>query len=399
MRTTKLVSSSGTRHSSAIKGLEPRAMFSALFLGGLISLSLLGEYFIGKKTNFEDAATFGAKTTSVFAKVNGDLIHCSDSRDSSACLDGAEKRKAEHSVLWLGNSQVHAVNQLQRGETNAVPTLFDALKQQNLDLLTYSQPNANLQEHYVLFEYLRSRLPLQILILPIVFDDLRELSLRDEIATFARDEATALALSKTSIGRRLVESNVSVVIKDQDTAGITDTIQERVERSLNLWLENNIPLWQARPEIRGQLIYGFLYNLRNTLFGIKPTSKRKMIIGRYRDNLAALEAILETTKLNGIGVVLYVVPFRGGVEHPYVESEYTQFKLDAEELAGQFDAVFANLESLVPEEFWGVKGSTAVDGDTELDFMHFQASGHQLLAKRLEALVTDALVVGRDSTQ
>ena len=37
-------------------------------------------------------------------------------------------------------------------------------------IITFSQPNANLQEHYVLFEYLRHRLPVRTLILPLVFD-------------------------------------------------------------------------------------------------------------------------------------------------------------------------------------------------------------------------------------
>ncbi|MBI5450734.1 MAG: hypothetical protein HY940_05195 [Gammaproteobacteria bacterium] len=375
---------------SSIHVLRPQAMLAAFLIGTTIALAILVIYFGGKKTNFEDAATFGAQTTSVFAKVGVYPIHCADSRDLAACLAGARDRKAVHSVLWLGNSQVHAVNQLQKGETNAVPILFDALRRRGFDLLTFSQPNANLQEHYVLFEYLRRQLPLRVLVLPVVFDDLREEGLRNEIAILTRDDATVSALSETEIGRRLVTA-VHTVPQDQDTAGIAKTMQERVERYINLWLEKHSSLWQARPEIRGQLIYGVLYNLRNTLFGIKATSKRKMMPGRYLDNMDALEEMLITAKRNNISVVLYVAPFRGGVENPYIDTEYARFKSDVKILSRRYGAVYENMEMLVPGDLWGTKDATALGGEAEVDFMHFQYGGHKLLAGRLEGLVVEAM--------
>lgn len=177
---------------------------------------------------------------------------------------------------------------------------------------------------------------------------------------------------------------------DNETAGIANTLQERAERGLTMWLDKHSQLWQARPEIRGQLFLG-LYRLRNTLFGIKPSSKRRMIPGRYRDNMAALTAILEAATQNGIKVVLYVAPLRGGVEIPYAAEEYSSFKSEVERLANRPGVVFSNLERLVPDELWGTKDATALGGEGELDFMHFKFGGHQLLAKRLEELVVTSL--------
>lgn len=362
----------------------------AIIFGCCIAIAFLSLKYIGKKTDFEDAATFGAGTSSVMASVDGHRIHCGDSRDAKECIAGVKARHAVNTVLWLGNSQVHAVNQLKEGETNAAPILFNRLKDYNLDLVTYSQPNANLQEHYVLFEHLQLRLPVKLLILPAVFDDTREDGLRKEISDFLSDAQTTGVLSSSAIGSKILKNNATTPVdKSNDTAGISHTLQERVELVLNTWLEATSPLWAARPEIRGQIMTN-LYVWRNTLLGIKPTSKRKIIRSRYQDNFAALEATLASAAHQGISVVLYIVPLRNDVEVPYVESEYLQYKTDVQSLAARYGATFANLENLVPAELWGAKASTSAGAEQELDFMHFQAGGHTLLAASLAELVTSA---------
>lgn len=365
-----------------------RIKLLAIVLGTCIAAVFLCLNFLGKKTNFEDASTFGAGTSSVMASVDGHRIHCSDSRDANECIAGVKSRDAKHSVLWLGNSQVHAVNQLKEGETNAVPLLFDRLKISDLDLVTLSQPNANLQEHLAIFEYMKHQIPIKVLILPLVFDDARENGLRKEVADFAEEPQTRTALSGTAIGSKILRSNVTTPTESGgDTAGISHTLQERVERILNTWLEERSELWAARPEIRGQIMTS-LYLWRNTVFGIKPSSKRKVIRSRYQDNISALEAILASATRQGIAVVLYVAPLRSDVETPYVNSEYKQFKTDVQVLADRFGATFANLEDILPAELWGTKDSTSSGAEQELDFMHFQAGGHKLLAAHLAELVT-----------
>ncbi|QXP94880.1 hypothetical protein [Methylococcus capsulatus] len=379
--------------SANVEWREPAFLKAvSLLLGGCLAIAYLNLNFTGRKTDFEDAAALGAATTTIRASVAGYRIHCDDSRDAAECLAGVEARHAVHSVLWLGNSQVHAVNQLRAGETNATPLLFDQLKNHGLDLITFSQPNANLQEHYVLFEYLRQRLPLRFLILPVVFDDTREDGLRKGVADFLGDPPTALALSRTEIGQKILRAARTVPPSaESDTAGISHTLQERVEKSINAWLGAHSSLWASRPEMRGRVMLN-LYLLRNALLGIRPTSKRKLIKGRYLDNLAALEAILTAAASQGIRVVMYVAPLRNDVDTPYVDSEYRHFKAEVQVLAQRHDASFANLENLVPAELWGSKAGTSVGRGQEMDFMHFQAGGHKLLAARLAELVSDAWV-------
>ena len=62
-----------------------------------------------------------------------------------------------------------------------------------------------------------------------------------------------------------------------------------------------------------------------------------------------------------------------------------QFKATIEALAERRNGVrFANLEGLIPGEYWGLKASTDGDGEPELDYMHFQFKGHQMLAEALK---------------
>lgn len=360
----------------------------AIILGCCIAIAFLSLKYGGKKTNFEDAATFGVGTSTVMASIRGQRIHCSDSRDANECIAGAKNRHPFASVLWLGNSQVHAVNQLKLGENNSPPLLFERLIETNLDLVTFSQPNANLQEHLVLFEYLKRQLPVKVLILPLVFDDTREDGLRKEVADFLGDPQVNIALSSTPIGIRILNTNKPVPVgNNKDTAGISDTIQERVERVLNTWLADTSALWAARPEIRGQ-IFTNLFIFRNAVLGIKPTSKRRIILSRYQDNLSALESILMSAAKDGIAVVLYVVPLRSDVEVPYVPGEYSKYKTEVQSLAIKYNMEFLNLENLVPPALWGTKESTDGGGAQELDFMHFQSGGHKLLADHLAEAVT-----------
>ncbi|WP_069470272.1 hypothetical protein [Candidatus Marithrix sp. Canyon 246] len=212
------------------------------------------------------------------------------------CLEGVQQRNLSKS-----------------GQENAPPILFRLLQKIDIDLITFSQPNASLQEHYVLFEYLKKRLPVQFLILPVVFDDLRENTLRLEIAQALADADTNTALAQTDIGRIILAEHGDLTDVNKDMAALKNTIQEHSETTLNNWLDKHSSLWALRSEIRGTLLT-YLHVLRNTVFGIKATSKRRVIQGRYLANMAALSAIIESAKASNINILLYIVPQCHGME-------------------------------------------------------------------------------------
>lgn len=365
---------------------EPRAAWIAglpLVLGAVLALTVL-TYWAGlQKTKFDEVA-LGAETTSIFPRDEGIPIHCGTFAAGDECFNAyRQQRDAGDAVLWLGNSQLHAINQYRPGDENGSLLLHRALRPSHLWAVTYSQPNASLEEHYLGYKYLRPRYMPVAFVLPVVYDDLRESGIRDDLLSLFDDSGVVADLRKDEVGRSLWDNYGSKDAAGNDLAGLKDTVQERSERYFNDWLDTNWGLWQIRADLRGSFFLG-LYKLRNWLFGIDPSSVRKMIPGRYKANMAAYEAMLADAAAHNISVLVYIVPLRRDVAPPYDMAAYAKFKQDVEARAVAYGAAFADLDELVPGKYWGSKAATGLGGGGgELDFMHFQAPGHRLLADKL----------------
>ena len=349
----------------------------------------------GHNKKYEDLALV-KRAKSSFANVDGVQVHCSDMDNLSGCINGYLSAGDDDPVaLWLGNSQLHVINNFQEGDETAVPESHRLLRPLEAYLVALSQPNANLQEHYVIFAHLLNVLPVEILVLPVVFDDMREDGLRMSLAGMLDYQGTHKILGQTAVGNALLANN-----KQQDVAGnksnaLADTVQERVENYLNNKLSENSLLWKTRPGIRGGL-YNFAYRLRNWVFNIKPTTVRRIIPGRYTANLNALKEIVSLAVSKGVSILVYVPPLRNDVKIPYNLSEYLRFKDDVASVLDKRGVYFVDFEDLVPNEFWGTKSTTGIGKDQELDFMHFKSEGHRLLARALYEKIKDIDMDGRD---
>lgn len=162
------------------------------------------------------------------------------------------------------------------------------------------------------------------------------------------------------------------------------TMQERSEAFLNSYLDQHTSIWPKRETMRGNL-FNWLYMLRNTVFGIRPGTVRHMIAETYQKNFAALNAILDIAKKYKIEVLVYVPPIRSDVNLPYDIHEYSQFQKDLGSLVNKYsNAVLKNFSGIVPGKFWGYKESTNFVDKREIDYMHFQFAGHQILADSLK---------------
>lgn len=351
-----------------------------LLLGTVLALLFGLAHAPAEKTRFDQLA-LGKETTSHYATLEGQSIHCEVPGTEPPCPTLSE---SEAAILWLGNSQLHGINQFGSGDQNAVGYLGTQLARHGQRLLAYSQPNANLQEHLALLSHLQHQTPVKALLLPLVFDDFREDGLRTDIAALLGDTATREALATSAIGARLLDRYGAVATEDADQAALRGTVQARVESALEDGLSAHWPLWALREEFRGEVLT-FLYRLRNSLFGIRPDSKRQIIASAYAANMAALAAIIQQAGELGIPVLLYIVPLRQDVDPPYVADQYAAFKHQIKQLSSEYSgtATLLNLETLVPARYWGLKDATHFDGEPELDFMHFKASGHRLLAEAL----------------
>ena len=330
-----------------------------------------------------DELALGQQNTSSFATVNKAQVHCHDLTDAPQCIgDFYNFRLKENLILWLGNSQLHAINQKRPGDVTASAILHREAKSESKYLLTFSQPNASLQEHYLLFEYLSQKMPVTTLILAVVFDDLRETGIRPTLTEAFNDQEVSFRLNKTEIGRKMMSNQGNQDAAGNDMAALDDTFQERSEKYLNTKLEKFWNIWEQRPTFRGNLL-GNLYLFRNWAFGITPSSSRRMIPGRYIMNIDALKATVQSANEQGINVIVYIVPLRNDVKIPYDLNQYEKFKSEIKWITQEFNARFVNFESLVPANLWGTKNATTLGDRQELDFMHFQAGGHKLLADAL----------------
>ena len=364
-------------------------------IGSILSYWAITTYFSGN-TRFEDLA-LGTETTSYQAlDENKKLIHIVkiEGEEEHEFITSWKKRGRKDVVLFFGNSQMHSVNQMKTGEVNFLELLYAKNRSDTSEVLGNSLPNAGLQEFYLAYEYWKDILPLKTIVLPVFMDDMREDGVRSVFFSDLvnnkyqlRDTADYLALQINKHLRGYWSNNPNNKTEDTraDMAALRETFQEKTETYLNGKLEHNSQAWVNRQNVRGEFFNG-IYKLRNTVFGINANTIRQMIPQRYRSNLHALELIINDCLRNNCKVLLYIPPIRSDVKLPYNLDEYNNFKKMVEGFAlkNSTRVVFKNYEHIVPAQLWGYKAATSLRSEVEIDFMHFQFKGHQILADSLQ---------------
>jgi len=351
--------------------------------------------------NFEDAA-LGTGTVSYYAQDSeNNKIHYIPKHTPNLFLSGVSKHLKNKTVLYLGNSQSHSINQLKENDNTMSGYLFNELIDSNITFLTASIPNANLQEHYLLYNYFSQKIPtLKLLIIPIFMDDLRESGIREsyfkqiseekfsisqnnELAQEINSQLNSFQSSDNNIDSTKVETN-------KDFNALQETTQDIVERKLNNKLKRNFSFWENRENIRGKYFLN-LYKTRNTILGISSQTTRKMIGSRYKKNMNALKLMIEEAEQNNIKVMLVIPPLRQDIKYPYDKNEYEKFKLEIKELADIHSTSFVNIDNIVAGKYWGHSASTQLFKDKDYDFMHFQAAAHKIMADSLKPYILKEL--------
>jgi hypothetical protein len=345
------------------------------FLGFFACLAAV---FIWKPNIVLNDFALGRMTTPVFAKEQGNKIHCSDFSDYWDCKSSFYKSQKRNNIVWFGNSQLHAINQYKLGDETAPKILHRMFSSTETYVLAFSQPNANFSEHEVLLDHVLVDFPTKALILPLVFDDTRETGVR-----------SALIKSNEPLDFSENKNNQNLDISSyekREPLNIGSNTSKKDVPNGEVWLERKVNNWINSVVNRDKLkaeIFIALYNLRNFIFRITPSSERRLIRTRYNENMAALSRLLISAKKAQIIVIGYIAPIRNDVALPYFADEYKTFKRDTRKMFNDMTFQLYDLESLVPGKFWGLKNSTSLSGEPELDFMHFRGEGHKLLADRI----------------
>jgi hypothetical protein len=364
-----------------------------------LALTLLA----GMHTDLENLAK-GEQNTSRFETYKGkpftaytikDLRSLILDRVKNGPLEMLGDRTSFHRLLWLGNSQLHYINQFQDGDHLSPYWLMKLQrKEQSLEPLGFSLPNASFQEFLVLSLYVTNKIPVDLIVIELCFDDLREDELRidfseiltqqDEINLRKSTPAADLIIGRFFTKLRVSSDNVlsGTVKKPYDI--LSGTVQKPVENWINSRLTSWWFLWANRSQAEGNML-NMIYNLRNWVFNINPTTIRKMIPNRYSANMNALNSLVRYYSQKGIPVLLYIAPIRQDKSIPYDAVEYEQWKKEVAALIRDESVYLANLESLVPPEYWGSYVGS------EIDFMHFRNGGHKLVAKAITPYVEQIL--------
>ena len=291
--------------------------------------------------------------------------------------DESRNSKKQKIVLWLGNSQLHTLNQFKPGEHLAPYWIrtFTGCKD-CLVPLGLSLSNASPQEEFVLSQFVESKLPLSALVLQVEFMQFRENGLRGEFSQIATDDFIN-DLRPYSEGMELEKlassdaENKSAPQNSPDTPAKQDVEGLLTDKLGGMW-----SLWRDRGNLRSNVL-GDLFTFRNWALNISSASQRKIIKPRYEKNMKALENLLARSRAANVPVVMYIAPVRQDKPLPYDGKEYAQWKSQVEQLANSYSAGFINFEQLIPGENWGSNFGE------DIDFMHFQEPGHKILARQL----------------
>lgn len=338
-----------------------------------------------------DELAFGTETANVLGTVDGLIAHCIGAKDSPDCENAYSESGKPPSILWVGNSQLPAINRFEIGQENAPQILFRQLQGRNRYLITYSQPNANLSEHAVVINSVMPIYQPDLVILPVVFDDIREQGVREIVQDFTK-RADLLSHVKASKSWPLIKNNLSgqTGAPGGGTAILgleKDTLQKKTERAFTGFLGMHWSLWAARPKLRGTLSSA-KHILRNKILGIHSYTKRRVNPQIYKERMALLEQIIMDIQVSGAQILLYIPPYRDDIDGPYVATEYDRFKSDFRALAAKTDSEFLDMERIVPGVQWATVTDT-IFGFKEPDFMHFTEQGHIAMAQALDAKLKD----------
>jgi hypothetical protein len=358
-------------------------------LAGLLLAIGLSYWVASTAPDFEDLA-LGDATKSVYGAYEGDKIFCGSIAEAPECLGPAKRRALAGQVLWLGNSQLHAINQPKPDDVTAPIVLARRLRPQGTEVQAMSFPNASLTELGLAWLFQRHDRRIDVLVVPLFLDDTREGAVRDILVPVARRPDIAAILQTTPAGRRLI---AGLPAGEKDATGAakrTPSLQDRSETAITAALEACCGFQTMREQARGQIDIQ-TYMLRNWLFNVNAQTVRPIIPDIYAANLAALDAMLADAAARGTRVITYIPPLRQDVAPPYAPADYARFKADTAAIAARHGATFVNIDAIVPGPLWGTKAATRTGGDPELDFMHFQEPGHVAVAAALGPVIDAAL--------
>jgi hypothetical protein len=359
--------------------------------------------FSRQKQDFA-AAGLGINTTSNEASFYAGTRRaiCFSIEDLDRCLGALPPSSTRKRLLWLGWSQLYAINDYHAGDRTAPALLAERLEGQDVDLIAIAMPNINPREALLVYEYLRPRLRLSGVIVPAWLQGMKQEGIRPTWQAALADPAVRSALAALPSGSAILgsvapQAKSAQEIGQQNLAKDTRTTQERVEQRLVAELTDRFAPWRVRSQAQGEIKLALLagkeqvLRLRNLVLGTRAEHWINVIPpARYAINLEAFTDLVSAARRDGLPVLVYVPPRPGGHRFPFDPAVYAAFKWDSERIARQHGASFANIEDTVADDLWGEADNGA--GEVVTDPSHFTAAGHRLMADALAGALSATIL-------
>jgi hypothetical protein len=285
-------------------------------------------------------------------------------------------------AILSGMSQMFTINNPKPGDRTISQWMDDALKTQGVRVWGEAAPNLCNEEATMQLLALCSeaRTTPAVFIYGLCFDKFRNVDLRPGYEDFMRSRPDVEAIWKKT-AERVAKTYPLASAKMLSTAqglrasaGADEhTFESRLRARVGSWL----PLVGERKDIYIAVALD-VYQARNAILHITPTSKRPIIQSRYDLNKEFLSLMTDIAREHHVQFIAYIIPLNPQADNPYVPEQYQEFKAYARQFTQERGIPFANLENIVPADEWGIFNGGP-------DFKHFSEEGHERTAKAVMA--------------
>ena len=348
--------------------------FIYIFLVCMISYLLINIYKLKSYKNNErsDPGFRSAKSISN----NNNLCIVSNKNIDCQKKILSELKKNKKSILFLGNSQMGAINNFKSGDSSYISLLSKNLKSKKstISIKGLWLPNANIKEFEIINQTLeKCDINTKLIMIPVFLDDTRINDIRHEL-----DNYPYLICQK----EKSINSVNSVNSVNSPNLSNIEKLDDSIKKRFKIFKELDALNEKFRVDI---------YKLRNYFFNIKPTTIRNIRKTSYEDNINSLNNILKVRGNKKLKTLVYIPPLlnsNNGGPIPYKKIDYLNFKKQISKICKPQNCIYLNLENEVPTNLWGLKMSTNFRTQKEeLDFMHFTGQGHKIFADKFSEII------------
>lgn len=327
----------------------------------------------------------GKNTTSHKSSHNGILRSAIGANIDTVLTNMLERKKLSSGkiALWIGNSQLHAINLFKAGDKLAIDYLSENIDslQRGIEVFQISSPHLNILEELVYLSELNNKdiLP-DILIIPITFRSFHFNSIRNKFKGLEGYSNVEKIIKREKVVdffsyEKSLEKKKNASVKNETPQDITENIIETE-------LIKRVPYFSERKNTKS-----FIKYLPKWLIH-KVSPKRNNVGIGLKDNIElscdALKDLIAFSNNNGITLLFYHVPHPQSPNSFFYDMEsYKGFKKKVDRIIQENTTVSVHdLSQTIPDNLWGL------NNDGNKDIYHFQSKGHKMLGNQITQILT-----------